>query len=90
MLYQLAIYALSQGPGMVAIILYPTTNVRARDARIAIRDPVHGGNRAQVVLRPVYLLALERMIADRGYKTGALYARHLVLGLESSVEETIL
>jgi hypothetical protein len=42
MLYQLALYALSQRPGAEAVILYPIMSAAARDARIALREPVFG------------------------------------------------
>ena len=67
-LYQLAIYALSQPDGMDAIILYPTMEAEAREARIAIHDPVYGTSHAHVVLRPVNLLRLDQFITDQGKK----------------------
>ena len=67
-LYQLAIYALSQPDGMDAIILYPTMEAEAREARIAIHDPVYGTSHAHVALRPVNLLRLDQFITDQGKK----------------------
>ena len=51
MLYQLAIYATVHECG-TATILYPTTSAQATEARIEVRDPLGGGRRALVVLRP--------------------------------------
>lgn len=64
MLYQLVIYALSQGQGTQAVILYPTMDTTARDARIAISEPVGGMARAHVILRPVHLLAVAQLLAE--------------------------
>lgn len=68
MLYQLAMYALSQPRGGVATILYPTTVDQARPARIEIGEPLGGWDRASVVLQPVHLGELDRVIAG-GYAT---------------------
>ena len=62
MLYQLSVYALSQADCRTATILYATTTHAARDARIAITDPIHGGTRAYVVLRPVCLPKLAELV----------------------------
>ena len=61
-LYQLSMYALSQPEGIAATILYPTIDAEAREARVAINDPMNGSSRAQVVLRPVNLLRLDQLI----------------------------
>lgn len=84
MLYQLAIYALSQESGAKAVILYPTLHLEAQEAHIAIRDPLDSNDRAYVVLRPVSLPYLERLISasDGRQKRQACeaFASYLVLG----------
>jgi len=86
MLYQLAIYALSQPPRATAVILYPTLGSTACEARIAIREPLNGGDRAYVVLRPVNLLYLNDMLTnltgEKQRSACAILARALVFGSE--------
>jgi 5-methylcytosine-specific restriction enzyme subunit McrC len=84
MLYQLAIYALSQPEGMDATILYPTMEAESREARIVLHDPVYGTGRAHVVLRPVNLLHLDQLITGerkmKNERERTAFARWLVFG----------
>ena len=64
MLYQLAIYAMIHEGG-TSTILYPTTQAQATEARIEVRDPLGGGRRALVSLRPVPLDRLEGLVSAK-------------------------
>lgn len=75
MLYQLAIYALSQRPPGRATILYPTMNSAARDSVIRIHEPVGGNTRAEVVQRPVNLARLAELVTP-GYGIPATKQKH--------------
>ena len=83
MLYQLAVYAMSHAGG-TPTILYPTTHAQATEPRIEVRDPMHGGRRALVVLRPVVLERLEGLVSAK--PTGGVlrerreHAKRLVFG----------
>lgn len=84
MLYQLSVYALSQAECRTATILYATIAPEAREARIVITDPLQGGTRAHIVLRPVYLPDLADLV--RAPRTAAAdrrrreYAAYLAYG----------
>ncbi len=91
MLYQLAIYALSQPKGSIATILYPTMANNARPARIEIAEPVGEWDRAFIVLQPVHLPELDRVIAG-GYATGRerqAMARRMVFPRDKHAAEAI-
>ncbi|AEB08757.1 McrC family protein [Desulfobacca acetoxidans] len=88
MLYQLTIYALSRFNGVKsAVILYPTEDSAAKEARIKILDPIKGQNRAQVILRPVNLLKLESLLfQSQGIsllRQRQVFANNLVFGPDS-------
>ncbi|MFO0605034.1 MAG: hypothetical protein U0324_17775 [Polyangiales bacterium] len=84
MLYQLAIYALSEAGRSSATILYPAADAAARDARIEIHGAREGWGRAAVVLRPVNLRALQALVSEE--ESAALrtrrqaFARRLAFG----------
>ncbi|MBI4316918.1 MAG: restriction endonuclease [Chloroflexi bacterium] len=83
-LYQLAMYALSQGAKRISTILYPSTGSDRREARIEISDPVYGNHCAQVVTRPVDLAYLEKLVSNVGRiesdRERTAYARWLAFG----------
>ncbi len=83
-LYQLALYALSQSDPRQAVILYPSLDATAMGQRITVREPVYGHEQAEVVLRPVNLLKMEELLlAPRtvaGDRTRMAWARWLIWG----------
>jgi len=62
MLYQLALYAFSQGDDDQAVILYPTLSPEAREAWVEIQHPLTTGRLGRVILRPVDMLYLDKLI----------------------------
>ena len=83
MLYQLGMYALSQGKGGQASILYPTLSDVASVQVLEIREIASGEQRAKVVLRPVHLPTLDKLISAsglQGERQRVRYTRHLVFG----------
>jgi 5-methylcytosine-specific restriction enzyme subunit McrC len=62
MLYQLALYALGRTGERASAILYPTVEAAAREQTIVIQEPVQGGERARVTLRPLNLLRLDQLL----------------------------
>jgi 5-methylcytosine-specific restriction enzyme subunit McrC len=63
-LYQLTIYAIAS-PTHLSVLLYPSTDGTARDARIIVRDPLIqlAENESSVVIRPVNLLRLAGLLS---------------------------
>ena len=87
MLYQLAIYALSQGYDGTSTILYPTTAHDSKEARIEIADPVRGSRCTQVILRPVDLYNICELITRKNAVQDRLeYAQWLAFGDNHSLE----
>jgi len=86
MLYQLAIYALSQGELRQATILYPTLDSSAREARVGINEPSSGQRLGLVTLRPVDLMVLEGLIRKphsiMTHRACSAFARKLAFGDE--------
>jgi 5-methylcytosine-specific restriction enzyme subunit McrC len=83
MLYQPAIYALSQGNDGSAAILYPTLEPLAKPEVIDISEVFYGGHRGQVIMRPVNLERLEQLVTASGVQAERArvnYTRYLVFG----------
>lgn len=84
MLYQLMVYALSQESCNNAVILYPTMEQDAQEAKIELRIPTLGKRYVYIILRPVNMLYLKQLIinsrtADNERKR-VEFARQLVFG----------
>jgi len=89
MLYQLVVYAISQQRRRQSSILYATTHAGAREARIDVTDPIYGKPLAQVCLRPVDLIRIEKLVSTN---TAAVrrdrqaYASELAFGTKPTEE----
>ena len=83
MLYQLVVYAISHRQRPQSIILYPTMDARAKEARIDVTDALFGKHLGQVCLRPVLLPKIEQLVRDKmsqASRERADYAHGLVFG----------
>jgi 5-methylcytosine-specific restriction enzyme subunit McrC len=80
MLYQLSVYALSQGRGATVAILYPTVASSASEAVLDICDPLGGSLLGRVALRPVNMRDLATAIATPDRITASALARKLAFG----------
>ncbi len=87
MLYQLAMYALSQPDSFDAVILYPSLQPDVQEARITIHHPLRTTNRGSVVLRPVNLLHLAKLLSEaktaKQERARTSFARQLAFGEET-------
>ena len=90
MLYQLCIYAMSQKENRKSTILYPIINDQATEAKIEIRDPLYGRGQAQVILRPLNLLHLNKLISGlqnrQNERDKSDFANFLAFGNMQAVE----
>lgn len=88
MLYQVAMYALSQ-PGGRAAIIYPTPSPAAREVRIEVRDPLSGSRKAEVALRPLRIDYLAELIQQpasaAAQRRREAYARYIAFSAETVV-----
>jgi 5-methylcytosine-specific restriction enzyme subunit McrC len=84
MLYQLAVYALSQGWNGQSIILYPSIDVRPKPQMIDIRDALVSSNKASIILKPVDLQLLSRLVSERSLnarRKREQFAERLIFGV---------
>jgi hypothetical protein len=64
-------------------MIYPTLQPAAKDQAIQIREPFGGVDQAEVILRPLNLLLLEKKLRDgsaAGRKSRAAMAQGLAFG----------
>lgn len=83
MLYQLVVYAISHRQQPQSSILYPTTDARAKEARIDVTDPIFGKSLGQVCLRPIHLPTIAELVTaltSQGRRNREAYASRLAFG----------
>jgi 5-methylcytosine-specific restriction enzyme subunit McrC len=83
MLYQLVVYAISHRLRPQSSILYPTTDVMAKEARIDVSDPIFGNPLGQVCLRPMHLPTIVELVTtltSQGRRNREAYAKRLAFG----------
>ena len=83
MLYQLAMYAVSQPQGATVAMIYPAESADAAEARIEIRAPDRGAVLGYVALRPLILPRLVPALKDPSRQGVINICRALVLGASS-------
>ncbi len=69
MLYQLAIYALSQSQNRQSVILYPSTETTTKPQIIEIREPLYGTNNALITLRSLNLIQMSDLLSQSDFKS---------------------
>jgi 5-methylcytosine-specific restriction enzyme subunit McrC len=77
MLYQLALYAISQRGVKSAAMIFPTVEASASEAIVEVRHPIGGGRIATVHLRPLHVEAVARAIDKADGSTLAQIAERL-------------
>ncbi|MBR9804514.1 restriction endonuclease [bacterium] len=85
MLYQLVVYAISCRERACSSILYPTTDLRARESRIDVTAPLDGHRIGQVCLRPVHLPTVVELVTSRSrqsYQERVAYVKKLAFGAD--------
>lgn len=83
MLYQLVVYAISHRTQPQSSILYPTTDAKAKEARIDVTDPIFGKFLGQVCLRPIHLPTIVELVAtltSQGRRDREAFAKRLAFG----------
>lgn len=81
MLYQLAIYAASQGAGATATILYPAVDRTATLQVINIAEPISGRSLGRIAIRPVDLVRMVEILHEGTPRSEAARMAHaLVFG----------
>jgi 5-methylcytosine-specific restriction enzyme subunit McrC len=84
MLYQLAIYALSQGWNGQSVILYPSIDDQPKPQVIDIREALVSSNKASIILKPVNLNLLSHLLSEddpNAHRKREQFAEHLIFSV---------
>ncbi|MCL6459077.1 MAG: McrC family protein [Gorillibacterium sp.] len=77
MLYQLAMYALS-GVGNSATILYPVLHDLSEPQHIQVHNPLSGGLKARIYLKPINLIKVAGWIQEKNMSSLASYMEEVI------------
>jgi 5-methylcytosine-specific restriction enzyme subunit McrC len=86
LLYQMVFYAISHRRLPQSIILDPTTDTKAKEARLDVANPIFGKFLGQVCLCPAHLPMIVELVAKRtsqGRRNREQYAKQLAFGEKS-------